>query len=725
MSQPMKALKLEIESDGVAVITFDVPGEAQNTLKPSFEDELADIVRQIEADARVKAVVLISGKEDSFIAGADVSVLKTLKSAADGERASRRGQEGLARWEALRVPTVAAINGACMGGGLEVALACTARIASDEKKTVLALPEVQLGLLPGAGGTQRLPKVVGLQTALDMILTGKNVRAQKARKIGLVDEVVPKAILRQAAKKLALAQVDRPKSAATPKLELGALRDPKEIQRLALEETSLGRSLMFKKAREMLLKKTQGHYPAPLRALEAIEAGAQKGAEAGYAKEAQGFGELLAGDVSKRLIELFFATTALKKDNGTPDKSQKPRPIAHLGVLGGGLMGSGIAFVASQNGYTVRIREKDDSGAAHALKAVRKLYDDRTKRKALTTLERDAQWARVSATTDFTGFKRVELVIEAVFEDLALKQAMLKECEARNPEVIFASNTSSLPISRIAEAAKHPENVVGMHFFSPVNKMPLLEVIAGAKSSNEAIATAVAVGKKMGKTVIVVKDGVAFYTTRIVGPYTNEAAHMLAQGVPIEQIDRALTAFGWPVGPIALMDEVGIDVGAKVARIVYDAYGERMAPPRSFEKLLVDGRGGRKNKKGFYVYDEKKKRPDETIYGIIGVKKDPQLLSDQEIAERATLMFVNEAMHCFGEGIVRSPRDGDIGAIFGLGFPPFLGGPFRWVDTLGAAVVVGKLEKYEKTVGARFKPAPVLVEMARSGKKFHAAAHSP
>jgi 3-hydroxyacyl-CoA dehydrogenase/enoyl-CoA hydratase/3-hydroxybutyryl-CoA epimerase len=717
----MKALSLKVEK-GVGIVTFDVPGEAQNTLKPNFEEEFTGIINEIQANADIKAVVLISGKEDTFIAGADVSVLKTIGSAAEGEQTSKRGQQGMFKWERLHVPTVAAINGACMGGGLETALACTTRICTDDKKTVLSLPEVQLGLLPGAGGTQRLPRLVGLQTAMDMILTGKNIKPAKAKKLGLVEEVVPKAILREAAIALALKYAGgyRP---LDKKLDLKSLSDPKEIQRLALEETPFGRALLFKKAREMLLKKTKGHYPAPVRALEAIEAGVQKNSEAGYAREAAGFGELVAGETSKRLIELFFATTALKKDSGVSNKEIKPREVKRIGVLGGGLMGSGIAYVGTQNGYEVRIREKDVTGAAQGLKSVRKLYDERVKKKQMTPIERDAVWARLSVTTDFSGFKNVPLVIEAVFEDITLKQTMIKAVEEQAPEVIFATNTSSIPITEIAKGARHPANVVGMHFFSPVNKMPLLEVVRGDKTGDEAVVTAVAVGKKMGKTVIVVKDGVGFYTTRALAPYSNEAAHMLAQGAPIEQIDRALTNFGWPVGPMALMDEVGIDVGAKVARILYDAFGERVAPPRQFEKLLTDGRSGRKNKKGFYVYSDdpkvKKKLPDESIYGIIGVQKNAQLLSDQEIAERATLMFVNEAMHAFGDGILRSPRDGDIGAIFGLGFPPFLGGPFRWVDTVGAVEIVRKLEKYAASVGPRFKPAQALIDAAKSGKKFY------
>jgi 3-hydroxyacyl-CoA dehydrogenase / enoyl-CoA hydratase / 3-hydroxybutyryl-CoA epimerase len=341
------------------------------------------------------------------------------------------------------------------------------------------------------------------------------------------------------------------------------------------------------------------------------------------------------------------------------------------------------------------------------------------KRKSITSVERDLQWSRFSASTDFSGVKHADLVIEAVFEDLNLKQSMLKEVEARAPEAIFASNTSSLPIGKIAAAAKNPANVIGMHFFSPVNKMPLLEVIRAEKSSDEAIATAVAVGKKMGKTVIVVKDGVGFYTTRILAPYSSEAAHILAQGAPIEQIDRALTKFGWPVGPMALMDEVGLDVGAKIAKVVIEAFGERMAPPKQFEKVVDDGRLGRKNGRGVYLYDGKKKRPDDTLYELVGVKKNPDALSDQEIAERATLRFVNEAMYCFGDGILRSPRDGDIGAIFGLGFPPFLGGPFRWVDTVGADEIVRRLQKYEKMYGARFAPAPELLSRAKSGTNFY------
>jgi 3-hydroxyacyl-CoA dehydrogenase/enoyl-CoA hydratase/3-hydroxybutyryl-CoA epimerase len=716
----MTALTLEVLPNGVGVVTFDVVGEPLNTLKPNFKDDFDAIVAQIETDSRIRALVLISGKSDSFIAGADVSALKEVTTAQQGEATSRAGQQALARWAALRVPTVAAINGPCLGGGLEVALACTARIASDDRKTVLGLPETQLGLLPGAGGTQRLPKLIGIASALDLILAAKQVKAAKAKKLGLVSEVVAKPILRQAAIELALSLANA--IPAEKHFDFRRLKDPKEIQRLALEETPLGRALLFKKAREQLLAKTKGNYPAPEKALAAIEAGVQKGSEAGYAAEARGFGELLVTPQAKRLIEIFFATTAMKKESGVDSKT-KPRAIARVTVLGGGLMGAGIAYVGTAlGGYAVRIKERDGATAAAGLRNVRKIFDERVKRKSLTALEAADQFARLSATQEWLGFARTDLFIEAVFEDLALKQGMLRQCEALAPEAIYATNTSSLPIGKIATAAKQPEHVVGMHFFSPVHKMPLLEVIRAEKSSDEAVATAVAVGKKMGKTVIVVKDSTAFYTTRILGPYTSEAAHMLMEGAPIEQIDRALVKFGWPVGPLALIDEVGIDVGAKIAPIVFAAFGDRFAPVAGFEKLISDGRSGRKNGKGLYLYEKGRKgakQADPSVYKLLGVEPNAGAVSKEDLALRPTLMFVNEAMHCWGEGILRSPRDGDIGAIFGLGFPPFLGGPFRWVDTLGAAEVVRRLEHFRSRCGERFTPAPALLEMAKSGKKFY------
>ena len=719
--------------DGVAVLTFDLVGEPVNTLSPESGEAFQKALTRAQEDAQVQAVVLISGKKDGFIAGAKIDFLQTLASAAEAEAVSRGAHEGFNRLAGFSKPVVAAIHGACLGGGLEWALACTYRIASDSKKTQLGLPEVQLGLIPGAGGTQRLPRLVGVQVALDLILTGKNVKPSKAKKLGLVDEVVPQPILRELALRRAreLAQgtlkPSRERSAPLAKGLSGLLKGLSDKERwteLALEENPVGRKLLFDQARKQLLKKTRGKYPAPEKALVAIRTGLEHGLEAGLAAEAKLFGELAVSDVSKRLVEIFFATNALKKDNGVQDASVKARPVKKVGVLGGGLMGGGIAFVtANQLGVPVRIKEKDDAGAGRGLKHVRGLLQERVKRRSLTSREAEARLALVSTSLDTQGFKSVDVVIEAVFEDLALKHKILKEMEVvTRPDCIFASNTSSLPITRLAEASSRPETVIGMHYFSPVQKMPLLEIITHKGTADWVTATCVELGKKQGKTVIVVNDGVGFYTSRILAPYMNEAAFLLAEGADIAELDRALVEFGFPVGPVTLLDEVGIDVAQKVGPIMYAAFGERMAAPEEITKVTGDGRLGRKNGRGFYLYaDGKKGEVDESVYALLPHGKDRKKLDRQEMAERVSLQMINEALHCLGEGILRSARDGDIGAIFGLGFPPFLGGPFRYVDAVGPQKVLERLQFWQQKLGKRFEPAPLLVAKARAGERFYSA----
>jgi 3-hydroxyacyl-CoA dehydrogenase/enoyl-CoA hydratase/3-hydroxybutyryl-CoA epimerase len=546
------------------------------------------------------------------------------------------------------------------------------------------------------------------------------VRARKALKLGLVDEVVPPPILldvaRRRARELASGELRREAPAEMARLRKEGLR---EVQRLALERNAVGREILFREARKKLLDRTGGHYPAPEKALEAVRYGVEHGFQRGLAREARLFGELAASEVSKRLIDIFFATTALKKDTGVDDPSVKARPLARVGVLGGGLMGSGIAFVTIGAGLPVRVREKDDPAAARALASVRSLLDDRVKRRAMDRLDRQATMRLVTAATDWSGLERVDVVIEAVFEDLALKQEMLRTFEGLNARGIFASNTSSIPIARIAEVSSRPEAVLGMHYFSPVQKMPLLEVIVTPRTAPEVTATAVALGKKQGKTVIVVNDGPGFYTSRILTPYMNEAAEILVEGASVEDIDGALTAFGMPVGPITLLDEVGIDVGAKVGKILHQAFGERMAPPRALEQLVGEGRLGRKSRKGFYTYGEKKKEVDETVYDLLPGGRRRRKSSRDEIVERVVLQMVNEAIRCLGEGILRSSRDGDVGAIFGLGFPAFRGGPFRYADAIGPKAVLERLERWHDKYGFRFEPAPLLVEHARGGERFH------
>jgi 3-hydroxyacyl-CoA dehydrogenase / enoyl-CoA hydratase / 3-hydroxybutyryl-CoA epimerase len=420
------------------------------------------------------------------------------------------------------------------------------------------------------------------------------------------------------------------------------------------------------------------------------------------------------------LVEIFYDTQSLKKDTGVADADVRGRPVQKLAVLGGGLMGSGIAYVSADKGLDVRIKERDHSASAHALGLVYDLVAGRLKRKALNPREAETLMSHVTATTELTGFNNADLIIEAVFEDLALKQQLLQQLEAiTRDECVFASNTSSLPITKIATVSRRPEQVLGMHFFSPVNKMPLLEVIVTDRTGAQATATAVELGKRLGKQVIVVKDGVGFYTSRILAPYLNEAAHLLAEGASIEAIDRALMDFGFPVGPITLMDEVGIDVGAKVALIMHDAYGERMKPVEALSTVIGDNRMGRKNKRGFYTYeDKKKKKVDESVYELLPGGKKRRSVPIEELQQRIALQMVNEAMLCFGEGILRSARDGDIGAIFGLGFPPFLGGPFRYVDVHGASQVVQDLKRLREKHGLRFEPAPALLDAAKNHRTF-------
>jgi 3-hydroxyacyl-CoA dehydrogenase/enoyl-CoA hydratase/3-hydroxybutyryl-CoA epimerase len=737
MSTPNTTSAFSVEQlDGIAVITFDQPGAPVNTLSPTTGNEFADLLNKLSGKPEVKGVVLISGKADGFIAGANIEMLQDVKSAADGEKLSREGQQAFAILEKARFPVLAAIHGACLGGGLEWAMACSYRIATDSPKTTLGLPEVQLGLLPGGGGTQRLPRLIGAQAALDMILAGKTVKASKALKLGLVDEVVPAPVLREVAIKRA-----RELAEGTVKLRrkqvgfknftkpqktsslIQQLLSPQVWTEAALEENPLGLKVLFNQARKTLLSKTHGHYPATEKALEAIRVGLEKGHEAGYAAESKLFGELTVDPVSKRLIEIYFATNALKKDNGTDKADVKPVEVKKLGILGAGLMGAGVGFVSAEKGYDVRIKDRDADGLRRGLAQVRGLFDEKVKRKSLTPIERDLKMSKVSVTTDFSGFKDADLVVEAVFEDLDLKKKMLAEIEGLgNSKVIFASNTSSIPITQIADGAKRPERVLGMHYFSPVNKMPLLEVIVTAKTLPEVTAAAVAVGKRQGKTVIVVNDGVGFYTSRILAPYMNEAANVLVEGADIEALDKALVDFGFPVGPITLLDEVGIDVANKVAHIMLNAFGDRMGP---LEKLVGDGRLGRKAKKGFYRYDESGKKVkgddavDKAVYELLPGGKDRKPIDAEATAERVALQMVNEAVLCLQEGVLRSPRDGDIGAIFGLGFPPFRGGPFRYIDTTGASVVVSKLEALAQKHGKRFAPAALLVEKAKKGEKFY------
>ncbi|QCG48013.1 fatty acid oxidation complex subunit alpha FadJ [Aeromonas schubertii] len=701
---------LEIRKDGIGLLTMDVPGETMNTLKAAFVDEVRAVLTRIRENKDLIGLVIRSGKKDSFIAGADIGMLAACQSAADAEKLARDGQTLFAEIEALPIPVIAAIHGPCLGGGLELALACHGRVATDHGKTVLGLPEVQLGLLPGSGGTQRLPRLIGVAKALDLILTGKQVRGKQAKKLGLIDDLVPPSILLEAAIKLV--------KQGKPRHEL-----KRDLQGKLLETNKLGRKVLFDQARKGVMSKTRGNYPAPERILEVIRIGVEEGMQAGLAAEARHFGELVMTLESAALRSIFFATTEMKKE--VSYQGAEPRKVGHVGVLGGGLMGGGIAYVtATKAGRPVRIKDVSQSGIGNALRYSYDLLAKKLKRRHILRSELEKQMSMLSGTLDYSGFHRVDLVIEAVFEDLGLKQKMVADVEREaQGHAIFASNTSSLPIGQIAAQAARPELVVGLHYFSPVDKMPLAEIIPHAGTSPETVATTLAFARAQGKTPIVVKDEAGFYVNRILAPYMNEAARILLEGEPIEVLDSALLDAGFPVGPITLLDEVGIDVGAKISPILEkELGGERFQAPAAFDKLLQADRKGRKNGKGFYLYGKAakkgKKQVDESVYDLLGLKPVAKL-PKAEIAERCMLMMLNEAAIALDAGVIASPRDGDIGAIFGIGFPPFLGGPFRYMDRVGIDHLVGRLEHYQKRYGDRFAPSARLQAMAAEGLRFY------
>ena len=715
----MPALRVEIEEQ-IAILTFDVPDESVNKFSRAVKDEFVALLDRLENDPSVTAAVLLSGKADSFIAGADIEEFVAWTSPAQAEAASREGHLLLDRLERSRVPMVAAIHGACVGGGLEMALACAFRIATDHPKTVLALPEVQLGLIPGAGGTQRLPATVGLQVALDMILTGRNVRARKAAQTGLVHEIVHPAILRQIA-------LERARDLGSGTIRRNPPAREHTTKDILLDDNPIGRSIVFRQAREKTLEKSRGHYPAPMAAIEAVAAGYQS-RERGFAEEARLFGELAVSPVSRELVFLFFATTSLKKDPGVAQLPPLVAEVDKLGVLGAGFMGAGIAAIAAQQGVMVRMKDADAARVGKGLAAVRDVVKERLTKRQITRQQFEDQMQLVGGTTDYSGFADADCVIEAVFEDLTVKQQVIREVEQVLPyHAIVASNTSTIPIARIAEVSRRPDRVLGMHFFSPVHKMPLLEVIVTPQTADEVTAGAVALGKRMGKTVIVVNDAPGFYVNRILAPYINEAGRLLDVGVGIDAVDDAMTAFGFPVGPIALLDEVGLDIAGKSGLIFHEAFGERMAPSKSLRAVVEAGRLGRKGKSGFYTYDAtgKKGEVDASVYSMLPTGAHRFAVAPAEIERRLVLAMVNEAVRCLEEGIVRSPRDGDVGAVFGIGFPPFRGGPFRWIDASGAATIVEQLEELDYRFTGRFSPAELLVHMARKGERFYPASGRP
>tara|TARA_R100001143_G_C3361215_1_gene136177 strand:+ start:28116 stop:30233 length:2118 start_codon:yes stop_codon:yes gene_type:complete len=696
------------KKDRVAIITLDTPGEKVNKLNENLMNEFTSFIDSFEKDDSLDGALLISGKDGNFIAGADIEMFKTRETAEELEQLSLDGHEILLRIENLKKPVVVGIHGSCMGGGTELALACHYRIVSDHSSTKIGLPEVKLGLLPGMGGTQRLPRLIGIQNALGYMLPGKNMYSYQAKKTGFADEVVHRHAL-------VTAGIKAVKKLNSNHFKRTGRRSWKEK---LLEGNPIGKKIIFSQARKRTLGETKGNYPAPLKIIESVRFGLKHGLKKGIQNEAKLFGELAVTPESRALVQLFFGMNDAKKN----PMDDKKREVHRVAVLGAGLMGSGITEVTIDDGIRVWLKDQTIKNALKGAGDIKNNLDKQVSKRIISSFERDEKMGFIHPTTSYDPFDKIDLVIEAVFEDLNLKQSIVKEVEdASGEHTIFASNTSSLPISDIAAKAARPENIIGMHYFSPVQKMPLLEIIKTDKTVDWVIATAYDVGIRQGKTVIVVNDGPGFYTTRILAPFMNEALLLLEEGAAIEQLERVMKQFGFPVGPIALFDEVGIDVGAHVSEVLSDTFRSRGAKTSDKAAELVDaGYKGRKNKKGFYQYSDSKKKKEinQEIYDFFGGQNRKEF-DDDTIRQRMSMMMINEAVLCLQEDILLSPSDGDLGAILGLGFPPFLGGPFRYIDKLGVAELNKILSKLQNDHGVRFKAADLLKEMESENKTFY------
>jgi len=637
-----------------------------NLLSISVFQELQERLKELQ-NLPLRGLLVVSGKPDHFVAGANLKEIAEIHTAAAAAEASRQAQTIFNQLADLPYPTMAVLHGPCLGGGLELALACTYRVATDHPKTALAAPEVQLGLLPGAGGTVRLPRLLGLPAALDLMLTGKRLNAQRAYQIGLVDAVVPS----YGAESWARQWLEKFLKGYRPPTR------PSPFSRFWAGGNPLSRLVIASAARRQVLSRTHQHYPAPLKIIEVATSGLTRARTKALEEEARGFGALAATPQSKALIHLFFTTTAKK------DKEAVPRPVRHIGVIGAGLMGSGIAAVLIEKGFSVRVRDVNAEALGRMIKTVSDHLWRQSKRRSSKGPGLEEALKRLTVTTDPSGTSIADVMIEAVFEDLELKRKVLQQFESvASAQAIFASNTSALPIADIALTAKHPERVVGMHFFSPVQKMPLVEVVVSKTTDPQVTATVMKLAKDMGKHVIVVNDAPGFYVNRPLGAYITEAIRMLCEGVSVEAVDRAMREFGFPVGPFQVMDEVGWDVAHHVNGILAQAYGERFQAPLNLAPFIQEKRLGRKSGRGFYLYEgtgQGEKPVDASLYERLPQPRTLKTVKPAVIQQRLVNAFIQEAQRCLDEGVLRSEDDGDLGAVFGCGFPPFLGGPFWYL----------------------------------------------
>lgn len=702
-----KKISFEIKND-VVYIGFGYNCEKSMTvLDEQTMTEFKQALEQVRAQQKnYQGLILHTHKDNCFLAGADINLISSMQSEEDGARGAAAGQEIYNTLEDLLIPTVACVNGVCLGGGTEMILACDTVIASDNTKTQFGLPEVKLGLIPGFGGTYRMPKKVGLPNSLDLILSGKTLNAKRAKKYGLIEEYFAKERLLTVATRY----LKKSHSKKSFKESLGDMA----------QDNFVARKVIFQKARENVLKLTKGFYQAPLKILDVMEKGQGKSRSSYLTMESNAFGELCVSEQSKNLQHIFFMMEGSKKYSG-PKSEKEVKTLTRGACLGAGTMGGGIAWLMANNNMMPIMKDLNLEALELGLKQSSENFRAMLKRKKISKDDFNKRQRSITTQLDYRGFQRVDLVVEAVVENMDIKKSVFKELEnVVSKDCILTSNTSSLSVSEMASVLETSERFAGLHFFNPVNKMPLVEIITHDKVAPETVESLYNWVLKTKKTPVIVKDGPGFLVNRILMPYLNEAAYLLKEGVAIEDVDEACLNFGMPMGPCRLMDEVGIDVAVKVAKIMHEGLGERAKSNDLSKELESAGLLGKKNGKGFYLYDEKGKHTEVNPQMKKFLPNLSKKMDEIEIQLRLFLPMINEAAMILDEKIVDRPVDVDLGLIFGIGFPPFRGGLLRYADSEGLDNIVHKMNKYAEDVNSdRYAVAPLLQKLLDNKQKFY------
>lgn len=693
----MKNLFLEIKA-GIARLTIDLENEKVNKLSIAVLEEFDEVLDSIKDNSSIKALVITSAKKNVFIAGADIEEIEQLEDEKEVYDLLMRVHTIFNKLENLEFPSIAYINGACMGGGLELALACTHRVATTSDKTKLAFPEVKLGIFPGFAGCLRAPKVVGLINSLDLILSGKTIDAKKAYRIRLVDEVF---------------HDGQKESKLESFIQRVIYNKVKNRRKFNLFETWPLREIVFSKTLKTLEKKVNKDFEAPYKALEVIKDTYARSFKQGIKVEAREFSRLAVTIESKNMIKLFFTFQKLNKNF---DKTENP--ISSSAILGNGVMGKGIIWLFSKYLKEVRIKVRKIEQVQGILKDVAKIYDFLVKTRRMTANQVGFKLNDISYTEKFDGLSNTDFAIEAIIEDEKAKKEAYKELEkVLKPDAIIATNTSSISIEKLGSELKNKENFLGVHFFNPVNMMPLVEVIPSSHTSKETINKVFELLTSCGKTPILVGDCAGFIVNRILLPYLNEAAFILEEVPDIKRIDKVVKDFGMPMGPFTLADTVGIDIGFKVASILKEAYGDRMPISPIIEKIYNKKELGVKTGSGFYKYNKKEKIVNNNVTSMLD--KSSKLITDEQIINRCIYIMINEASRCLEEGIVDDPSIIDFAMATGTGFPPYKGGLCNLANEIGIKNIVKTLQELEKDYGSRFTPSNLLVKLLEDDKDFN------